>query len=162
MKKVMIEFKKAKYKKMKRNIFTLVAAFALVPLIEFIEHYMFHDWDFLLRSLVPLMILDTLLGMCKAIKRKNLSSKLFGMVLEKILIYGVVLILANVLTDYSVVGVQNNIMQWFDNFVYAALMVKESISILENIGDIRPNLLPRRLLDLLKEYDTKGKFKKLS
>ena len=147
-------------KMIKRNLFTLALALALTPLIEFVERFMFSDWNFLIRFLIPLMVLDTMLGMYKAIKKKCLSSKLFGMVLEKIAIYGIVLILANVLTDYEVAGEQNSIMYWFDDFVYAALMVKESISILENIGDIRPNLLPRRILELLKEYDLKGKITK--
>jgi hypothetical protein len=37
-------------------------------------------------------------------------------------------------------------------------MVRESISILENIGSIRPELIPQWVLKKLKQYDRTGRF----
>jgi hypothetical protein len=41
---------------------------------------------------------------------------------------------------------------------YAALLVRESISIIENIGAIKPDLLPKWILKRLKSFDDKGQF----
>ena len=40
-------------------------------------------------------------------------------------------------------------------------MVREAISIVENIGEIKPDLLPAWVLSRLKKFDESGQFKDL-
>ena len=45
-------------------------------------------------------------------------------------------------------------MVWFRYFACAALMVRESISVLENCESICPNLIPKWIVKRLSEFDS--------
>jgi hypothetical protein len=46
-----------------------------------------------------------------------------------------------------------------EDLCYAALVVREAISIIENLGVIKPGLIPLWILKRLKQYDNEGTFK---
>lgn len=126
------------------------------PLIAFLETYVFDDWEFLLFLLI-LITGDTILGFINAWQKHLLHSKGFGQILWKLFAYCSVLIVTHVLTHYRVDGVQNYIFLWFDDTAYAAMVLREAISILENIGLIYPGLVPKWILSRLKQMNLTGK-----
>jgi phage-related holin len=143
---------------MGRERITVFLAGCLSIISEFVNEYMFCDWQFF-TYLTILMFLDLILGVWKHIILETISSAGWGKAIKKFVIYGIVLILAHVMENYSINGTKNILFAWMPIMMYSILMVKESISILENIGVIYPNFIPKWLLSKLKEYDKNGKFK---
>lgn len=143
---------------MEREKFIIILATCFATMKTFIDQYLFSDWEFFM-FLSVLVWTDLFLGVWKHYKLETISSKGFGKAIEKFIIYGVVLILAHVLCRYTVNGTTNVIFAWMPNVLYGVLVVKESISIMENIGVIYPNVIPSWILKKLKEYDKNGKFK---
>lgn len=138
----------------------LIWAVSLGTIKSIVEKYIFSDWEFLM-FLVVLVACDTILGFYKAWKSKTIESKAWGQVIEKFLLYSMVLIVANVLTKFTVNGDTSSIFNWIDDVFFGALLVREAISILENIGEIKPDFLPAWILKRLKKFDDSGKVKDL-
>lgn len=138
-------------------ILLLTTIFAIVK--SFTEQYLFCDWEFFI-FLNVLVITDGVLGVWKHYILHTISSSGIGQGLKKLGVYGLFLILAHVMKNYTVDGEKNVIFSWFPNMIYFYLVVKEAISIIENIGVVYPNSVPTWLLKRLKEYDQKGKFTK--
>jgi phage-related holin len=130
---------------------------SIVQLLHFFETYVFADWQFL-TFFLTLQVIDTFLLFYKAIVTKAVSARLFGIVCQKIFIYVCFLVLVHILANYTIDGQRNSFFGWFTAVAYSAVMVRESISILENIGSIRPDLVPPRILKWLKQYDKTGNF----
>ena len=130
----------------------------LSPFTGLIEKYFFQDWEFL-KYLFILIAGDTALGFIKNLKRKTLSSKAWGKIVYKLITYISLLIVAHVLASFTIHGSDPKILDWFESLILTSLMVKEGISILENIGSINQGLVPVWLLNKLKEFDNTGKFK---
>ncbi|TXH13667.1 MAG: hypothetical protein E6R03_10915 [Hyphomicrobiaceae bacterium] len=84
-----------------------------------------------------------------------------GRVLEKVLLYASVLILSHVLTRFTIAGAVSGLFNWFDDLLLAGIMVREGLSILENIAEIKPDLLPTWLMKRFKRFDESGKLKDL-
>lgn len=137
----------------------LIASCIVTPFLQFIEKFIFDDWEFLTYFAI-LIFLDTVLGFIKHLKLGSISSLAWGKILVKLLIYGSILIMAHILTEFTIDGKAMKLFQWIKTFAYAALIVKEGISILENIGSINPKLVPTWILKKLKEFDESGKLKK--
>jgi hypothetical protein len=126
-------------------------------LIHFFETYVFADWQFLTFFLI-LQLIDTFLVFYKAVVAKSFTTKLLGIIFQKIVIYICFLILVHILANYTIEGERNVFFGWFTAVAYSAVMVRESIAILENISSIRPELIPFWILKRLKEYDKSGNF----
>jgi len=122
--------------------------------------YVFNDWQYL-GFLTVLVTIDTILGTYKAIKNKSLESKAYGRVLEKVLLYASVLVVAHVMTRFTIAGRESGLLNWFDDLMLTAIMVREAISIMENIAEIKPDLLPTWLMKRFKKFDETGKLKDL-
>ena len=130
---------------------------SIAQLLHFFETYVFADWQFL-TFFLTLQVTDTILLFYKAIVSKSVSAKLFGIVFQKMLIYICFLVLVHIMANYTIAGERNNFFGWFTAVAYSAIMVREGISILENIGSIRPDLIPHWILKRLKYYDKTGRF----
>lgn len=122
------------------QMITLVAI-PLTPILEVIEMYVFGDWEFV-KFLVVAMTVDTLLGFMKHVKRKDVSSKAWGMIARKVMLYAAVLILTHVLCSFKIANEVVGAFLWFRYFACSALMVREAISIIENIEEIYPGFFP--------------------
>lgn len=131
----------------------LVFGWAVAPVVSWIEKYVYNDWEFL-NFLFVLITVDTLLGLIKAIVKKQVSSKGFGMVLKKIIIYTSALITTSALVKFTVSGAPQAVFGFLNNVVFSAIMVREAISIFENIGEIDPNVLPNWILKYLHKFDS--------
>jgi phage-related holin len=131
----------------------------LTGIIKFIETYVYNDWSFLI-SLFILIALDTATGLIKAVVMKNFQSAKIGKIAVKITLYGIALICIHVLTNFTVNGEHPPLIGWFDDFAFSLLMLREGVSVLENIAIIKPDLLPKKLLTYLKEFDNEtGEYK---
>lgn len=138
---------------MRRNIFmTTIIAIPLSPLAELFEKYVFGDWEFV-RFLVVLIILDTLLGFIRHWIAHDISSRAFGMIARKLLVYSSVMVLGHVMSQFSVAGEPVDSFVWFRYFACSALMVREGISIIENLEDIMPGFFPAWVIRRLKGFD---------
>ena len=132
-------------------------AFTWSAIAGLFNTYIFNDWSFLVYLVIMIMI-DTILGVWKAFKYGNLSSARFGGLVIKSVLYAIFLVVIHNLTNFSTNDVTKSIFMWVEELCYAALLVREAISIIENIGAIKPDFLPVWILKRLKSFDKNGKF----
>lgn len=122
---------------------------------SFIEQYMFRDWEFL-KYLMILVVVDTLVSWVFHLKNKDFSSKGFGMIAMKLIIYGALLIVSHVLGNFTIEGGSVESYTWFKSVVCNALIIRESISIVENTSKLCPNLVPSQIKKYLADFDENG------
>ena len=121
----------------------------ITPLAELFEKYVFGDWEFV-KFLVVLICLDTALEFIKHWMSHDISSRAFGMIARKLLVYSSVMVLGHVMSRFSVAGEPVDSFVWFRYFACSALMVREGISIIENLEDIMPGFFPAWVIRRLK------------
>lgn len=131
----------------------LMFGWAIAPVIGWIEKYVYSDWEFL-KFLFVVISVDTILGLLKAFIHKNVSSKGFSMVLRKIIIYTGALITTSALVKFTIEGAPQAAFGFFNNVVFSAIMLREAISIFENIAEIDPNIMPSWILKYLHKFDS--------
>lgn len=141
-----------------KYFFMISATFAGIKAVA--DTYIFSDWQFVLFLLI-MIVVDTALGTYKAWKKKTLESRAYARLFEKILLYGCVLVMSHVLIRFPISGTATGLFDWADDVLYCAIMVREAISIVENVGEIKPDLLPKWVLGRLKKFDESGQFKDL-
>lgn len=142
-----------------KPLMILLISLAISPFIGFVEKYFYSDWEFL-KFLIIMIAGDTLLGFLKHWKCKTLSSNAWGKIIFKLISYMSLLIVAHVFVSYRIGGELMPFFGWFEKLVLTSLLVKEGISIIENIGAINESFVPKWLLAKLKEFDNTGKFNK--
>lgn len=136
-----------------RNIKSIaIITLPISPLVELFEKYVFGDWEFVFFLLV-LIILDTVLGFIRHWIAHDISSRAFGMIARKLLVYSSVMVLGHVMSRFSVAGEPVDSFVWFRYFACSALMVREGISIIENLEDIMPGFFPAWVIRRLKGFD---------
>ena len=117
-------------------------------ILNFCSVYIFSDWEFV-RYLVVAMVLDTALGFIIHWRNKDL-----GMIAKKLITYSAALILSNIVTNFTVHGEKVGTLEWFGTFVCTMLMVRETLSIIENIEEISPGTFPKAIIKRLKLFDS--------
>ncbi|WPV66272.1 phage holin family protein [Chitinophaga sp. LS1] len=137
----------------KAIIIYLLVGWFTAPVVGWIEKYIYSDWEFL-KFLFVIVSVDTFLGLVKAVVQRKVSSKGFGMVLKKIIIYTSALITTSALTKFTVAGAPQVAFSFLGNVVFSAIMVREAISIFENIAEIDPGVLPGWILKYLQKFDS--------
>jgi toxin secretion/phage lysis holin len=140
---------------MKDAKLTCMIAFPLNGLLNGMATYIFDDWEFV-KWLVVLIVVDTILGLLKHWYAHDISSKGYGMVIKKLIVYSSVMILAHVLSNFKVGGEQVTALQWFGTFGCTILMVREGLSIIENIEAILPGFFPASIIKRFKDFADKG------
>lgn len=139
--------------------YPILIAIPISPILTWFEKYVFGDWEFL-KFLIVLIVVDTILGIFNSLKKKSLSLSGFEKVLTKLISYGCALIVAHNLSSYRILGEIVTGFDWFRTTICTALIVRESLSILNNIQKVYPNVLPPRIRKYLKYYDETGQLKK--
>lgn len=129
----------------------------LAPIFHLFEKYCFSDWEFL-RFVGVLIVMDTALGFWKAWKYGKVSSKGFSLLFHKALLYSLFLIMSHVCFHYTTHGEQNTFFAWFDDLAYASIVIRECISLMENMGAIYPAIIPKWVLKKFKDFDENGDF----
>jgi toxin secretion/phage lysis holin len=134
----------------------LLGALIIAPVIDVFGKYVFADWEFLI-FLSVMVFLDTFTGFVKAWIKGTVSSSGFTGVILKGFVYGVFVIIIHILQCFSNKPLVIAAFDWVGTLGYAAVIVREAISIIENLGAIKPNLIPSWILKRLKDFDKDGK-----
>ena len=138
---------------------TVIAMVGSLPLTVGVNllQYIYQDWEFAKWIGIAIGI-DTLLGIIKHIIYKDFSSEDFwSKFAKKIFIYIVLLILSNILINYTVNGQVVGTTQWFGEYLCVAMLLREAISVLENINAIYP-VLPPWILKRMKDFNDSGEY----
>ena len=121
------------------------------------SQYLYQDWEFA-KWIGIAVILDTILGVVKHLLHKDASSEsFFSKFGKKIAVYIVLLILSNVLTNYTVQGSIVGTTQWIGTYLCVFMMVREGFSCVENIQAIYP-IFPTSFVRRLKDFNDKGEY----
>ena len=141
---------------MKVQNIALITAAPFTVLAELLK-YIYQDWEFA-KWIAVAVALDTLLGMVKAFIHKDLSSEEFWRRFwKKIVGYLALLILSNILTNYTVGGHVVGATQWIGTYLCSYMLIREAISVLENVNAIVP-IAPAWLLERMKDFNEKGEY----
>jgi phage-related holin len=104
-------------------------------------------------ALAYMVLMDTVLGLWMHFKNKKASSKGFAAFFTKLLMYWCVLKVANWLSLIPLLGLSGDI-------IISAMMVREAISIAENIEGIQAGIIPRWIVKRLEDFDDDGEVNK--
>ena len=145
---------------MRTYLRSFVMAWPVTCVAQFLERYVFGDCHWVI-YLAVLVVLDTLLGFVKHWITNTVSSKEWGDVGIKLLLYSAVLILGHVLGHVENAAASGtNSLGWFKTFSCVFLMVREAISIVENIEEIHPGFFPAWLVRRLYVIKEGGRHEK--
>ena len=121
------------------------------------SQYLYQDWDFA-KWIAVAIVVDTVLSVWKHLVHKDASSELFfSKFCKKIVIYILLLILSNVLSNFTVHGSVVGATQWIGTYLCVFMMVREVFSCVENIQAIYP-ILPASFVRRLKDFNDKGEY----
>lgn len=137
-----------------KSLLALKVAGFISPVFMFLEKYLFDDWEFL-KFLIILILIDSAWGVWDAISAKELSKEGFQKGLEKLAIYGTLLVIGHILKEIK----SGNEAMWFSYFtslIHSYMVVNECISILEKLARRQPKWVPNWLLDKLKSFRDRG------
>ena len=121
------------------------------------SQYLYQDWEFA-KWIAVAIVVDTVLSVWKHLVHKDASSELFfSKFCKKIVIYILLLILSNVLSNFTVHGSVVGATQWIGTYLCVFMMVREVFSCVENIQAIYP-ILPTSFVRRLKDFNDKGEY----
>lgn len=141
-----------------RNILTAgIAAIPLTAVTQYTQYFM-QDWEFA-KWIAVLIVIDTLLGMLKHISHRDISSEEFWKgFAKKIFVYMVLMILSNVLANYTIGGEPVGSTGWMSKYLCIFMVMREVISILENTNAIYP-ILPKKLIKRFRDFSEEGEYR---
>lgn len=121
-----------------------------------IERYLFNDWQFA-AFLSVLVFIDTLTGFWKHFKLETISSKGFARTITKLMVYSMFLIVTHIMSSFTINGMPNVVFQWFPQAAYTVLIIREALSVIENLNIIMPGIIPAWMVNKLKNIGNNGK-----
>jgi phage-related holin len=134
----------------------LIAGVIFQPALSVFELYIFDDWHFLF-FLMVLMGVDTATGFVKHWRSNTISHEAFYKVIKKVFVYSAYLIMLHALTRYSKNGTALYLFSWVEQVGYGILMVREALSIITNLDDIHPGMVPAWFRQKLQKFHDTGK-----
>lgn len=141
---------------MKKLPMISIVSLPLSIVVDF-SRYLYQDWEFA-KWIFLAVILDTILGVVKHLLHKDACSEsFFSKFGKKIAVYIVLLILSNILTNYTVQGSVVGATQWIGTYLCVFMMVRETFSCVENIQAIYP-IFPTSFVRRLKDFNDKGEY----
>ncbi len=130
-------------------------AWACTPCVEFLNIYVYDDWQFFI-SLCIVIGIDTVLGVWQRWRSRTLSSRGFGRVFAKVGFYSLFLIATHILATHKVRGQLNTLLTWVDSACYSLVLVREFLSILEHSAALGIFTPPAWLLQRLQQFAEQG------
>ena len=119
--------------------------------------YVYRDWEFA-KWIAFAIFIDTTVSIVKHWLHKDISSETFwAKFAKKIFVYMVLLMTSNLLSNYTVGGHAVGSTQWIGEYLCVFMLIREAISILENVNAIMP-IVPIWLLKRLKDFNEKGEY----
>jgi phage-related holin len=138
-----------------KNLIQILLSAVLMPLIALIQTYIFADWEFM-KFLLVLVAIDTALSFYQHYQSHSINSKRFALIIPKLIGYFILLVLSHVIVHFTVEGERNSLFAWFETFCYSAIIVRESISILEHFSLLFPSIVPKTILKRLRTIEKGG------
>ena len=139
-----------------KTIIALIGALPLTIGVEILK-YVYQDWEFA-KWIGVAVIVDTILGIAKHWIHKDASSEDFwSKFSKKIFVYMLLLILANLLTNYTVGGNVVGTTQWMGTYLCTYMIIREAISVMENANAIYP-VIPKSIIKRFKDFNEKGEY----
>ena len=133
-----------------------IASLPLSIVADF-SQYLYQDWEFA-KWIAVAIVVDTVLSVWKHLIHKDASSELFfSKFCKKIVVYILLLILSNVLSNFTVHGSVVGATQWIGTYLCVFMMVREVFSCVENIQAIYP-ILPASFVRRLKDFNDNGEY----
>lgn len=133
-----------------------VVALPLSVMVE-IGQYVYQDWEFA-KWIGVAVLVDTVLGVVKHLLHKDASSEsFFSKFGKKIGVYIVLLILSNIVQNFTVNGSTVGATQWIGTYLCVFMVVREAFSIVENIQAIYP-IFPTAFVKRLKDFNDRGEY----
>lgn len=128
-----------------------------VSMIVDVSQYFYQDWEFA-KWIGVAVLVDTILGVWKHFKHRDACSEsFFGKFGKKILVYIILMILSNVVSNFTVYGSPVGTTKWIGTYICVFMIVREAFSIVENIQAIYP-IFPVAFVKRLKDYNDKGEY----
>lgn len=139
-----------------KTIIALIGAMPLTIGVEVLQ-YIYQDWEFA-KWIAVAVIVDTLLGIAKHLVHKDASSEDFwSKFCKKIFVYMLLLITANILTNYTVGGNVVGTTQWMGTYLCTYMIIREAISVMENANAIIP-IFPKSIIKRFRDFNEKGEY----
>ncbi|KAA0992776.1 phage holin family protein [Dyadobacter aurulentus] len=141
-----------------------VLAIWLTIFRELFAKYVFNDWEFF-RFLFVLIVADTVFAMWKIVRKEGwraLSFKEANGLLVKCFLYFGVLVLAHSLGNFTIHGKPFTYFTWIDYFLYSYMIAKEAMSVAKNINAIKPDWVPKWVIERLDKFQQTGKLEDLA
>lgn len=139
-----------------RPLLTLWLGWSLAPLVQFIRHYVYDDFAFLL-TLALVIGVDTVLGVWRGLVQRRLSSAAFGRLFQKVAFYALFLIAVHAIARHTVNGQPNALLSWLDSVAYSLILVRELLSLLENSAALGLFAPPAWLVSRLEQFAATGR-----
>lgn len=95
------------------------------------------------------LVIDTILGVWKHIKKGTVSSEGWGKFITKFIIYFLLIKVVDKIATIKLLG-------WSGDLFLSGILIHEAISIIENMGAIYPGVIPPWILKKLKDFDDDG------
>lgn len=128
-----------------------------VSLVVETGQYFYQDWEFA-KWIGVAVLIDTALGVWKHLLHKDASSEsFFSKFGKKIGVYIVLLILSNIVSNFTVKGSTVGATQWIGTYLCVFMVAREAFSIVENIQAIYP-IFPVSFVKRLKDFNDKGEY----
>lgn len=122
------------------------------PLLAFIERYVYSDWI----MLIPLAILfafDTMFGIWKALRLKKFNKDHFCYkFLTKLAVYFAWVILLGTMQKFAATGSMRFLSDWITGGGITVLIMREALSLGENLLAIRPDSKLKKIVDRLNKF----------
>lgn len=139
-----------------KTLIAILGAFPLTIMVDILQ-YVFQDREFA-KWIFAAVLVDTLVSLIKHWLHKDISSDEFWRKFaKKIFGYLILLIVSNILNNYTVNGHLIGSTRWIGEYICVFILLRECISIIENVNGIIP-ILPAWLLKRLKDFNDKGEF----
>lgn len=115
--------------------------------------YVFADWEFA-GFLFTLVMIDTLIGVFRAIRNRDFDIKELTEFVEKIVLYSAGLAVGHSISHYTTEGERILIFVFVKDAIYTALLIRETVSILLHIYKRFPSKELLGAIKYLRGYGT--------
>lgn len=138
----------------------ILFAFSLTALKQFVGEHIFSDVYFLI-GFGLLLAVDNVSGTLKAIVKHQFDfPTYFKKTITKVATYVLFIGGVSILLKIKVGGEKTEWVQWVDDYCYMGIALAEFWSIVQNINEIAPGLLPKWLTNLFQDGAITGILKR--
>lgn len=138
---------------MKTYCMPFLISIPVSPVLDWLEKYFWNDWEFL-RWLMILIIIDTVTSIWYHFRHRDLSSNGFARLPMKLIVYGLLLIVANILCSFTIQGETQSTYTLFRTVVCNALIIREGTSICENLMKLYPQYVSPKIRKYLNKFNS--------